>query len=232
MNFNDNLKELGLCASDRMLEQFEQYCDFLAEYNQKVNLTAITEHDEVFIKHFYDSLTISKAFDFTQEVNICDVGAGAGFPTVPLAIMFPNISVTIIDALNKRITFLKELIQKLELNNVSAFHFRAEDFAKDNRASYDIVTARAVARLNILAELCLPLVKKGGYFIALKGSSGKIEVEEAKNAIDILGGKVEKIIQLTLPNESGDREIVLIKKIKDTSVKYPRVFSMINKKPL
>ena len=197
-----------------------------------MNLTAITEHDEVYNKHFYDSLTILKALGDLKDITLCDVGSGAGFPSIPLAIVRSDINVTIIDALNKRINFLNDLSKYLELDNVSAYHERAEEYQKKKRNSFDVVTARAVARLNVLAELCLPLTKVGGYFIAMKGQGGKEELDEASNAIKVLGGSLDKIIEVDLPDNVGKREIIIIKKIKPTNNKYPREFKKIKERPL
>ena len=165
-------------------------------------------------------------------MTLCDVGSGAGFPSIPLAIVNDNCEVTIIDALNKRINFLNDLVKELELENVIALHKRAEDFAKEKREYFDLVTARAVARLNILVELCLPLTKLGGKMIAMKGSSGLEEVEEAQKAIQVLGGTIEKTITVELPEGMGKREIIIIKKIKNTPSKYPRSFAKIKERPI
>ena len=195
-------------------------------------MTAITEYNEVYYKHFYDSLTLSLALDNNQKINLVDVGAGAGFPSIPNAIIFENVNVTIIDALNKRINFLNELIAKLGLNNASALHARAEEYANNHREEADVVTARAVARLNILAELCLPLVRVGGLFVAMKSVESASELAEAKNAIKTLGAIYVKTINVDLPNEMGHREILVFKKINKTPNKYPRQFSQIKNKPL
>ncbi len=231
MNFDLELNKLGIELTNEQKNQFEIYYEFLVDYNEKVNLTAITEHDEVMIKHFYDSLTLVSALN-KKDIKLCDVGAGAGFPSVPVAIYRSDVNVTIIDALNKRITFLNELVKKLNLKNVSAIHSRAEDYAISKRETFDVCTARAVARLNVLVELCMPLVKVGGYFIAMKGSEANDEILEAKNAIEILGGKIEKRLSFDLPNESGSREIIVIKKEKKCPSKYPRQFSVIKNKPI
>ena len=231
MEFKELVSDLKLNLSDDMLKNYEIYFNKLVEVNKYMNLTAITEHDEVYIKHFYDSLTLNLAVDTLSNIRICDVGAGAGFPSIPLAIARNDINVTIIDSLNKRINFLNDLINELKLTNVTALHFRAEDYAKDNRESFDVVTARAVARLNMLAELCMPLVKVGGLFIAMK-SDNKEEIDEAKKAIDTLGGKIEDVIDLELPNNYGKRAIVVIRKVKETNKKYPRQFAKIKERPL
>jgi 16S rRNA (guanine527-N7)-methyltransferase len=197
-----------------------------------MNLTAITEEQEVYNKHFLDSLMIVKALDLNKEFTLCDVGSGAGFPSIPLSIVSNNAKVTIIDALNKRIKFLNDLILELGLKNVIALHERAEDYAKIKREFFDVTTARAVARLNILSELCLPLTKVGGYFIAMKGQGGNEEIKEATKGIEILGGHIEKVISLELPDNAGARDIIIIKKIKETPKKYPRAFAKIKERPL
>lgn len=232
MDFKELLQKVNIELTDEMESSFDTYYKFLIEYNEKVNLTAITDYEGVYLKHFYDSLILSCAIDLNQKVRCCDVGAGAGFPSVPNAICFPNLDVTIIDALNKRITFLNELVKNLKLTNVKAIHARAEEYAKEEWENFDLVTARAVARLNILAELCLPLVKLGGYFIAMKGQEGNEEYNEAKKALALLGGKLEKEVEMTLPYDLGRRTILVIKKVSNTPKKYPRAFAQIKKSPL
>ena len=232
MDFKGELEKLNINLTDEMKNKFELYYSKLVEVNSYMNLTAITEHDEVYIKHFLDSLFITKAINSNNPYTILDVGSGAGFPSIPLAIVDKNANVTIIDALNKRINFLNDLVKYIGINNVIAYHKRAEEYAVEKRESFDYVTARAVARLNVLSELCLPLVKIGGYFIAMKGQGGKEELDEAMNAVKILGGSVERIIEVSLPDDLGKREIILIKKIKPTSNKYPREFKKIKERPL
>ena len=231
MDFNLELKKLEIELSPEKLNKFDVYYNDLVEVNKYMNLTAITDHDEVYIKHFYDSLTIKLAINNNDEFSLCDVGSGAGFPSIPYSIYNNKCNVTIIDSLNKRINFLNDLVKKLELNNVKAIHSRAEDFAVNNRESFDYVTARALARLNVLVELTLPLVKVGGKLIAMKGDS-KDELDEAQNAIKTLGGKVIDIIELDLPNNLGHRSIVVIEKISKTPNKYPRLFAKIKERPL
>lgn len=232
MDFKELLQKVNIELTDEKASSFDTYYKFLIEYNEKVNLTAITDYEGVYLKHFYDSLILSCAIDLNQKVRCCDVGAGAGFPSVPNAICFPKLDVTIIDALNKRIMFLNELVKNLKLTNVKAIHARAEEYAKEEWENFDLVTARAVARLNILAELCLPLVKLGGYFIAMKGQEGNEEYNEAKKALALLGGKLEKEVEMTLPYDLGRRTILVIKKVSNTPKKYPRAFAQIKKSPL
>lgn len=231
LEFQNHLKEKGIILTQKQLSQFQRYYELLIEWNQKMNLTAITDKEDVYLKHFYDSLTIAFDFDF-QNQTIIDVGAGAGFPSIPLKIVYPDLTVTIVDSLNKRITFLNHLFQELEIKNCQAVASRAEDYALEHKESVDIVMARAVARLNILDELCLPLVKQNGYFLSLKGRKAKEELEQAKKGIELLGGKVEKIIDFTLADHDDQRSNIIIKKVKSTPKKYPRQFAKIKKQPL
>lgn len=229
--FIEALKEKGIVLTDTQLHQFELYYQTLVEWNEKMNLTAITQKEDVYLKHFYDSLTISFDYDFKDQ-SLCDIGAGAGFPSIPLKIVYPQLKVTIVDSLTKRITFLKHLSQVLNLSDVEAISARAEEYALNHRESFDIVSARAVARLNILDELCLPLVKVDGYFITLKGLKAKEELAEARQGITLLGGKVMKEVDFTLTDESDHRSNIYIRKEKKTPTKYPRPFGKIKKKPL
>lgn len=229
--FIQALKDKGITLSKRQLEQFEIYYETLVEWNEKMNLTAITQKEDVYLKHFYDSLTISFDFDINHQ-TLCDIGAGAGFPSIPLKIIYPDLKVTIVDSLTKRITFLKHLTEVLKLSHVQAISARAEEYAIQHRESFDIVTARAVARLNILDELCLPLVKPDGYFITLKGLKAKDELTEAKVGIEKLGGKVVNEVDFTLTDENDHRSNIFIHKIKATPQIYPRPFGKIKKKPL
>lgn len=228
--FIELLKSHGIELNDVQINQFDKYYQLLVEWNEKMNLTAITDEEGVYLKHFYDSITIAFDFEFNQQ-KIVDVGAGAGFPSIPLKIVYPELDITIVDSLTKRITFLNHLFKELELTNCKAISARAEDYAKDNREKCDVVMARAVAKLSILDELCLPLVKVGGYFLALKGLKAAEELQEAKRGIGILGGSVEKINDFTLLN-NDNRTNIIIKKVKATPNKYPRMFAKIKKQPL
>ncbi|WML50372.1 16S rRNA (guanine(527)-N(7))-methyltransferase RsmG [Neobacillus sp. PS3-34] len=232
--FRAMLAEKGINLSAEQLEQFETYYETLVEWNEKMNLTAITEKEEVYLKHFFDSITAALHFDFTKPFSLCDVGAGAGFPSIPLKIAFPHIEVTIVDSLNKRITFLNHLAKVLKLENVHFIHDRAETFGlkAGHRESYDVVTARAVARLSVLSELCLPLVKIGGHFIAMKAASAKEEIAAANKAIIVLGGKLGEVFTFSLPVEESERNILIIKKEKQTPKKYPRKPGTPNKLPI
>ena len=228
-----NLSEHGIELSETQKEQFQTYYQLLVEWNEKMNLTSITEEHDVYLKHFFDSITPSFYYDFDGELCICDVGAGAGFPSIPLKIVFLELKVTIVDSLNKRIQFLNHLAAELGLQDVSFVHDRAESYGKGAyRESYDIVTARAVARLTVLSELCLPLVKKGGQFIALKSSKGEEELQEANFAINILGGNVKETFSFELPEDAGERQMIVIDKRRQTSKKYPRKPGTPNKSPL
>lgn len=229
MDVKHYLKELMPETTTKQLEELDVFYDALIEKNKVMNLTAITDYNEVYLKHFYDSLLLTKCLDINNK-TLCDVGSGAGFPGLPVAI-FTECQVTIIDALQKRINFLNEVITKLGLKNVKALHERAEEFVNKARSSFDIVTARAVARLNILAELCLPLVKVGGFFVAMKGSNAE-ELEEASKALKILGAELVKTYEFMLPEEMGLRHIYVFKKIRECPSKYPRSFAKIKNNPL
>lgn len=230
-NFIIELQKLNINLTPKQISDLDYYCHFLIEYNQHTNLTAIKEENQVYLKHFYDSLTIVKGLDLSKYHNLIDIGTGAGFPGMVLKIVFPHLNITLLDSNNKKITFLQQLAEKLNLTNINFFHGRAEEFCQKNRETFEIVTARAVSNMNTLAELCLPLVKKDYYFIALKGSN-KEEIIDAQNAISILGGKIEKNIEFNLPIEDSGRNIVVIKKIKNTPNVYPRRYEKIIKKPL
>lgn len=228
------LKEKGIDLTATQQQQFELYFQLLVEWNEKMNLTAITDEDGVYLKHFYDSITAGFHYCFEPNQKIIDVGAGAGFPSIPLKIIYPDIHVSIVDSLNKRITFLEHLASQLKLDGVAFYHDRAETFGKnpEHREQYDIVTARAVARMSVLSELCLPLVKVGGDFIAMKGAGTSEELVDAKRAIQLLGGKIMSDDAFTLPIEESERHIVQIKKEKPTPKKYPRKPGTPNKSPL
>ncbi|WP_282138450.1 16S rRNA (guanine(527)-N(7))-methyltransferase RsmG [Rossellomorea aquimaris] len=232
--FHSMLEEKGISLSPQQLTQFERYYELLVEWNEKMNLTAITEKEDVYLKHFYDSISAAFYVDFTQVTTLCDVGAGAGFPSIPLKICYPHLHISIVDSLNKRITFLNHLSDELGLENTNFYHDRAETFGKnkDHREKYDMVTARAVARMSVLSELCLPLVKKGGLFVAMKASNVKEELSNAKKAIGMLGGQTDKMYSFFLPEEESERNIVKIDKVKETPNKYPRKPGTPNKLPL
>ena len=235
--FYKDLTELHITLSDAQAEQFIQYYEMLIEKNKVMNLTAITDFDEVLMKHFVDSLSLVKAFDLDDagtEVSLIDIGTGAGFPGIPIKIAFPRLKVTLMDSLNKRVDFLNEVIGTLKLDGIDAIHGRAEDFAKPEqlREKYDLCVSRAVANLSVLSEYCLPYVKVGGKFISYKSEKVAEELQEAEHAIDILGGKVEDQIAFTLPDSDIYRNLVVIDKISETPLKYPRKAGTASKKPL
>ncbi|WP_046180642.1 16S rRNA (guanine(527)-N(7))-methyltransferase RsmG [Domibacillus tundrae] len=237
MNINQFQSELslkGIELTEQQLNQFNRYFELLVEWNEKMNLTAITDREDVYMKHFYDSLTAAVYTDLTKPLRICDVGAGAGFPSIPLKIAFPNLNVTIIDSLNKRITFLNHLACELKLDHVQFVHGRAEEMGQkpEHRGQYDLVTARAVARMSVLSELCLPFAKIGGAFVAMKAASAADEMETAAEAIKILGGKTEDVFSFRLPIENSERTIIVVRKEKETPKKYPRKAGTPNKTPI
>lgn len=232
--FIDKLAEKGIELSPRQLKQFQLYFETLVEWNEKMNLTAITDKEEVYLKHFFDSISAAFYFDFHSVESICDVGAGAGFPSIPIKICFPHLHVSIVDSLNKRITFLNHLADVLELENVTFYHDRAETFGQNSkhREKYDLVTARAVARMSVLSELCIPLAKVGGHFLAMKASSAQDEMKVAKKAITTFGGLIQKTEKMVLPFEESERNIIIIEKVKPTAKKYPRKPGTPNKQPI
>jgi len=232
--FIEALKEKGINLNSEQLQQFNKYFELLVEWNEKMNLTAITDQPSVYLKHFYDSISIAFHVDFSKGQSICDVGAGAGFPSIPLKICFPELHVTIVDSLNKRIQFLTHLSEQLGLSNVQFVHARAEEFGQNPvfREQFDIVTARAVARLSVLSELCIPLVKKGGLFVAMKAAAAQGELSDAKEAVSILGAEKTQEYSFTLPVEDSERSLFVFNKVKSTPKKYPRKPGVPNKTPL
>lgn len=228
-DFFSILEKHGIVLSNRQIEQFEVYAQMLVEWNQKMNLTAITDLDEIYEKHFLDSILPS--FDVPLKGSFCDVGAGAGFPSIPLKIVYPDLKITIVETLGKRITFLNALCEKLELKDVECVHARAEEYAKDHREYFDIVSARAVANLTMLSELCIPLVKIGGIFLSLKGANAQEEYDKAKKAISLLGCKEKQRDEKHL-SDGSCRVNFVFEKIKPTPRKYPRAFAQIKKNPL
>ena len=226
-------KEAGLSFSEKQLEQFSLYFDLLIETNKVMNLTAITEPEEVAVKHIIDSLLAYDEKVFPGKL-LADVGTGAGFPGIPLKIYCPELKVVLLDSLAKRLKFLDNVIETLGLKDITCVHLRAEDAGqnKDHREKYDLVTARAVARLSVLSEYCLPLVKQGGYFIAMKGSKVVEEIAEGRTAVGILGGEIISAEEVKLPGLDDGRAIIRIRKIKKTPVKYPRKAGVPEKQPL
>lgn len=228
--FEEELKKLNIELTNEQYKNLEMYYEMLIEYNKVMNLTGITEKEEVYLKHFYDSLTIVKAIDLNKIETLCDIGTGAGFPGLVLKIVFPKIKITLIDSLNKRIKFLNDVIEKLKLTNIETIHHRIEEYGMINREMYDIVTARAVAPLNVLLEYAIPIVKVNGYFIPLKGNiDNEISYLNAMNKLDVVE---EKYIKFLLPIEESKRTIIKFKKTNKTSKKFPRIYKEIKNKPL
>ena len=230
----EELSEFSIELSEHQLHQFYQYFELLVEWNKVMNLTAITELEDVVTKHFVDSLSLVKAVSDLSDEKILDMGTGAGFPGIPLKIAFPELEITLLDSLNKRINFLNEVIGQLQLGEIQAVHGRAEDYGRDKlyREQYDYCVSRAVANLSTLSEYCMPYVKIGGAFIPYK--SGKIEEElnQAKGAVKLLGGKIEEVVTFVLPKTDVERSFVIVRKTEGTSKKYPRKAGLPSKEPL
>lgn len=228
------LREQGIELNEKQIEQFSLYFQTLLEWNKKMNLTGLTAENDVYLKHFFDSISAAFYMDFTKRVTICDVGGGAGFPSIPLKICFPDIKVTIVDSLKKRINFLTHLADILSLTDVVFCHDRAENFGKEAtyRGKFDIVIARAVAKLSVLSELCLPLCKQDGIFVAMKGTGSSEELSDAEKAIKLLGGETKEVHQFKLPEEKSERSIIMVDKVRKTPSKYPRKAGVPNKQPL
>lgn len=234
--FQKDLKFLQIDLTEKQLDQFMKYYELLIEWNSFMNLTAITEFDEVMKKHFIDSLSLVKAYEKirTDEISVIDIGTGAGFPGIPLKIAFPQIKITLLDSLQKRVKFLNEVTDRLELEDAVFIHGRAEDFAKEvlKRESYDLCVSRAVANLSTLSELCLPYVKIGGYFISYKSEKITEESAAAEYAIEVLGGRIKGQNDFVLPDSDIYRNLFIIEKIKNTPKKYPRKAGTPAKEPL
>ncbi len=228
--FKEELSKLGIVLTSTQENQLEMYYNLLIEWNNKMNLTGITDRNSVYLKHFYDCITLIKAIDLTKNLKIVDVGAGAGFPGLVLKIVFPNLNVVLVDALNKRINFLNHVIESLKLENIEAIHDRIENYAKNNLEVFDLVTCRAVAKLNIISELCLPLAKVNGYFIPMKATI-EDEISDTKY-LEVLKSKVESVITFNLPIENSVRNLIVIKKYGSIDKKYPRQYDKIIKNPL
>ncbi|WP_301170093.1 16S rRNA (guanine(527)-N(7))-methyltransferase RsmG [Brevibacillus nitrificans] len=232
--FAEALAAKGIVLTERQMTQFDQFFHLLVEWNEKMNLTGITEEGQVYNKHFYDSITPSFYFPFEKAESVVDIGGGAGFPSIPLKICFPHLKMTIIDSLNKRMNFLQHVASELGLENVNPVHGRAEERGQEpaHREKYDLVVARAVARMNLLSEFCLPFAKVGGHFVALKGAEMTLELNEAKKAIKTLGGKTRKVETFQLMEEAGERNIVVVEKVEATPKSYPRKAGIPAKKPI
>lgn len=227
-------EQLNIALTEQQLEQFQTYYEMLIEKNKVMNLTGITEKGEVIDKHFIDSILLNKAVDTTKPLKILDLGTGAGFPGIPLKIAYPNLNITLLDSLNKRIKFLEEVIEELGLQEIVAIHGRAEDYAKqkEHREQYDLCVSRAVANLATLSEYCLPYVKEGGYFISYKSGAVEEELNQSKKAIQEFGGRVKEVIPFTLPETDIERTFVVIEKEKKTPKKYPRKAGLPAKEPI
>ena len=229
--FIEELKKINVDITEYQLKQLEQYYELLIEWNKKMNLTGITKKEDVYLKHFFDSATIAKIIDLNKIDNLCDVGTGAGFPGIVIKILFPKIHVTLVDSLNKRINFLNTVIKELELVNIVALHERAEIFALNQREKFQLVTARAVAPLNILSELCIPLVKIDGYFIPLKSNISQ-EIKGFNKVISKLGGENLEVLNFELPYENSNRTLLKVQKKNKTNQLYPRKYADIKRRPL
>lgn len=238
MNFYDlmakSAEDVGLQLSREQYDKFIIYMKLLQEWNEKINLTAIVEDEDIIKKHFIDSMKAFKRNEFKTAKTLIDVGTGAGFPGIPIAIMKDDINITLLDSLNKRVNFLNTVINTLEISNIVTIHSRAEDGARNNdlREKFDVATSRAVANMSVLSELCLPYVKIGGNFIALKGPSVDKEINESMNAIKALGGKLIEINEVDIEGTDLKHNLVVVKKIKETSKGYPRKAGIITKNPL
>ena len=231
--------KINIEISDDQINCFEKYYELLIEKNKVMNLTAITDKEDVIVKHFIDSIALipyltDKGININNKLKIIDIGTGAGFPGLPLKIMMPDVKFTLLDSLNKRVSFLNEVIDELKLKDIEALHGRAEDYASDNkyREKYDICVSRAVANLSTLSEYCIPFVKEDGFFISYKAGESEEEINKSKNAIKILGGKINKVEEFVLPGTDVSRVFVFIRKLELTDKKYPRKAGVPAKKPL
>lgn len=228
------LGQINVSLSDRQIEQFIMYYEMMVEKNKVMNLTSITEQEEVIDKHFVDSLAVNRIYDVRKAGSVIDIGTGAGFPGIPLKIAFPEIKIVLLDSLNKRIKFLEEVVEALGLENVSCVHGRSEDFARkpEYREKFGLCVSRAVANLSTLSELCIPFVKEGGRFISYKAGNSEQEIQAASGAVEKLGGRIEGITEFSLPETDLDRVFVIVEKVKNTPKKYPRKAGTPGKEPL
>ena len=232
--FDEKLKELDITFSEKQQAQFYRYYELLVEWNKVMNLTGITEYEEVNEKHFIDSLSLVKVLDISKINTVIDVGTGAGFPGIPLKIAFPHLKVTLLDSLNKRIKYLDTVIDELELEDIHTIHGRAEEYARkeEYREKYDLAVSRAVANLSTLSEYCIPYVKIGGMFVPYKSGEIDGEVKAAQTAIKVLGGKQTEVVKFTLPGSDINRSFVKIQKVKSTGKKFPRRAGLPTKEPI
>lgn len=228
--FIEELKKINVDVNEEQISKLDIYLKNLLKWNEKINLTNIIKTEDIYLKHFYDSITLIKAIDLNKNIKVCDIGTGAGFPGLVLKIIFPNISINLVDSLGKRINFLEDTVKLLDLFDIEIINSRAEDYIRNHIEEFDLITCRAVSKLNIISEICLPGVKLNGYFIPMKG---KIE-EEIKNTkyLNKLGSKLENIISFKLPIENSERNLIVIKKYNKIDLKYPREFNKILKNPL
>lgn len=219
---------------EEKLDKFKKYKALIKEWNEKINLTAITDEDDIIKKHFIDSISVLESNVIKNGMKIIDIGTGAGFPGIPLKIILPDSKILLVDSLNKRVNFLNEVIRMLELHGIEAIHGRAEEVAKkpEYREKFNIVVSRAVANMTVLSEYCIPFAKIGGYFIAMKGPSSENEIEESKHAISILGGKIKNVVETRMLQSDMNHRLVIVEKVKSTMNKYPRNYGQIEKKPL
>ncbi len=227
-NFIREVEKLGINITEEQLILLDKYYNALIEWNKKINLTALTKKEDVYLKHFYDSLTLSKEYNLTQNISICDVGTGAGFPGIVLKIIYPNLKLTLIDSLQKRLNFLKEVISILDLKDVELVHSRMEDYSRKNEEKFDLITSRAVASTKILVEISFKSLKVSGNLILMKASFEE-ELSNANNIIEQIGGKLINVNQFKLPIENSDRALINIEKVKKTPNKYPRTIDKIKK---
>lgn len=229
--FLKELEKINITLTENQILKLEKFYELLVIWNEKINLTTILKEEDVYLKHFYDSLTLIKVIDLNKELTLLDVGTGAGFPGIVLKIVFPNLKITLLDSMNKRISYLNEIIKELDLKDIDTVCSRAEDYALKNREKYDIVVCRAVAHLEILVEITLPLVKVNGYFIAMKSNANE-EIALARKKIIVLDSKIIEILSFKLPFENSIRTLIKIQKFKKTDLKYPRKYDKIKKENL
>lgn len=230
IEFREELLKIGINITDEQISKLEHFYQLLVEWNKKINLTRIINKEDVYLKHFYDSLTLIKAVDLTQKINVCDIGTGAGFPGIVLKIVFPNLRIVLIDSLNKRIEFLKHVIKELGLEDIEPIHDRAEIYIKNNRNKFDLITTRAMAKLNIISEICLPGLKNNCLFVPMKANIEE-EIKDTKY-LSILNSEIINVVTFNLPKENSIRNLIVIRKNGDISLKYPREYNKIMSIPL